>query len=56
MSRETRNTTHQKQNRMRLQEGIPNVAELSEGAPVLRSVPGIGVVQYIRYNSQLYLT
>ena len=54
MSREIRNTVHQKQNRMRLQKGIPNVAELSEGVPVLRSVPGIGIVEYIRYNGQLY--
>ena len=54
MNREIRNTTHQKQNRMQIQKGIPNVAELSEAVPVLRSVPGIGIVEYIRYNGQLY--
>tara|TARA_Y100000034_G_C6824647_1_gene371718 strand:+ start:642 stop:1052 length:411 start_codon:yes stop_codon:yes gene_type:complete len=54
MSREIRNTIHQKQNRMQIQRGIPNVAELSEGVPVLRSVPGIGIVEYVRYNGQLY--
>ena len=54
MSREIRNTTHQKQNRMQIQRGIPNIAELSEAVPVLRSVPGIGIVEYIRYNGQLY--
>ena len=54
MSREIRNTTHQKQNRMQIQKGVPNVAELSEAVPVLRSVPGIGIVEYIRYNGQLY--
>ena len=54
MSREIRNTIHQKQNRMQVQRGIPNIAELSEGVPVLRSVPGIGIVEYIRYNGQLY--
>jgi hypothetical protein len=54
MSREIRNTTHQKQNRMQIQRGVPNIAELSEAVPVLRSVPGIGIVEYIRYNGQLY--
>ena len=54
MSREIRNTIHQKQNRMQIQKGIPHVAELLEAVPVLRSVPGIGIVQYIRYNGQLY--
>ena len=54
MSREIRNTTHQKQNRMQIQKGIPNVAELSEAVPVLRSVPGVGVVEYIRFNGELY--
>ena len=39
---------------MQVQRGIPNIAELSEGVPVLRSVPGIGIVEYIRYNGQLY--
>ena len=54
MSRQIRNTTHQKQNRMHIQRGVPNIAELSEAVPVLRSVPGIGIVEYIRYNGQLY--
>ena len=54
MNREVRNTTHQKQNRIQIQRGVPNVAELSEAVAVLRSVPGIGIVEYIRYNGQLY--
>ena len=54
MSRDIRNATHQKQNRMQIQRGVPNIAELSEAVPVLRSVPGIGIVEYIRYNGQLY--
>ena len=54
MIREVRNATHQKQNRMQIQRGIPDIAELSEAVPVLRSVPGIGIVEYIRYNGQLY--
>ena len=39
MIREVRNAVHQKQNRMQIQKGIPDVAELSEVVPVLRSVP-----------------
>ena len=54
MSREIRNTIHQKQNRIQIGRGVPNIAELSEAVPVLRSVPGIGIVEYIRYNGQLY--
>ena len=54
MSRGVRNAVHQKQNRMQIQRGVPNIAELSEAVPVLRSVPGIGIVEYIRYNGQLY--
>ena len=54
MSRELRNAGHQKQNSMQIQTGIPNVAELSEAVPVLRSVSGVGIVEYIKYNGQLY--
>ena len=54
MTREVRNALHKKQDRMQIQRGIPNIAELSEAVPVLRSVPGIGIVGYIRYNGQLY--
>ena len=54
MSREIRNTIHQKQNRIQIGTGVPNVAELSEAVPVLRSVSGVGIVEYIKYNGQLY--
>jgi len=54
MSRDIRNATHQKQNRTQIRRGVPNIAELKEAVPVLRSVPGIGIVEYIRYNGQLY--
>tara|TARA_Y100000310_G_C20314207_1_gene637651 strand:+ start:153 stop:575 length:423 start_codon:yes stop_codon:yes gene_type:complete len=54
MIRDTRNTSHQKQERMQIRRGVPNVDELSEGVPVLRSVSGVGLVQFIRYNGQLY--
>jgi hypothetical protein len=39
---------------MQIQRGVPNIDELSEAVPVLRSVPGLGIVGYIRYNGQLY--
>lgn len=54
MSREIRNTIHQKQNRIQIGRGVPNIAELSEAVPVLRSVSGVGIVEYIKYNGQLY--
>ena len=54
MSRGVRNAVHQKQNRMQIQRGVPNIAELSEAVPVLRAVSGTGIVEYIRYNGQLY--
>jgi len=52
--REVRNAGHQKQGRMQIRKGVPNVSELSEAVPVLRSVSGIGLVQYIRHNGELY--
>ena len=54
MQREIRNLGHQKQDRMQVQQGIPNTAELSEGVPVLRSVAGVGIVQYLKYNGDMY--
>ena len=52
--RDIRNASHQKQNRTQIQKGIPNIADLSEGVPVLRSVDSLGIVEYVRYNGQLY--
>ena len=52
--RDIRNASHQKQNRTQIQKGIPDIADLSEGVPVLRSVDTLGIVEYVRYNGQLY--
>lgn len=52
--RDIRNASHQKQNRTQIQKGIPSISDLSEGVPVLRSVDSLGIVEYIRYNGQLY--
>ena len=54
MSRQGRNSEHRKQNRMQIQRGVPSIGELQEGVPVLRLVGGIGVVQYIKCNGELY--
>tara|TARA_R100001530_G_scaffold19174_2_gene16207 strand:- start:308 stop:688 length:381 start_codon:yes stop_codon:yes gene_type:complete len=54
MSRGLRNLQHGKQGRIHIGRGVPNVKELEEATPVLRSVGGIGIVEYIKYNGQLY--
>ena len=52
--RDYRNLIHQKQGRTYIGRGVPNVNELEEATPVLRSVSGVGIVEYIKYNGQLY--
>ena len=54
MNRASRNLHHLKQGRTHIGIGIPNVNELEEATPVLRSVSGVGIVEYIKYNGQLY--
>ena len=49
-----RNLLHKKQGRTHVGKGVPHLRELEEATPVLRSVPGVGVVEYIRYKDQLY--
>jgi hypothetical protein len=39
---------------MQVRPGVPLVAELQEGVPTLRSVDGVGLVEYVRYNGELY--
>jgi hypothetical protein len=39
---------------MQIQAGVPLVAELQEGVPTLRNVVGVGLVEYVRYNGELY--
>ena len=53
MPREVRNALHKKQERFLTGEGVPDVEELKEGAPVLRLTEE-GLVQYVRHNSVLY--
>ena len=53
MTRQERIALHKKQERLQVQKNAPSVAELSEGVPTLRSTPE-GLVEYVRYNNQLY--
>ena len=53
-SRVLRNIVHLKQNRMQINEGVPDIHEMMEAVPVLRSVSGVGIVEYVRFNGQLY--
>ena len=54
MKRDYRNLIHKKQGRIHIGRDVPNVNELEEATPVLRSVSGVGIVEYIKYNGQLY--
>jgi hypothetical protein len=53
MTRQERIALHKKQERLQVKSGVPNVSELTEGIPVLRSTAE-GVVEYVRYKSVLY--
>jgi hypothetical protein len=53
MTRQERIALHKKQERLQVQSGIPIVAELTEGVPVLRSTAE-GVVEYVRHKNVLY--
>ena len=54
MTRQERIALHKKQERLQVKDGAPNVADLREGVPVIRNVPGIGVVEYVKHNGVLY--
>jgi len=49
----TRKYSHTKQERLQVENGLPEVSQMREGVPILRST-NEGVVQYIRYNGVLY--
>ena len=53
MTRQERVALHKKQERMQVNPGVPDVSDLSEGVPVLRSTEQ-GVVEYVRHNGVLY--
>jgi|TARA_Y100000296_G_scaffold33998_1_gene39548 hypothetical protein len=53
MTRQERLALHKKQERLQVKSGVPSVAELKEGVPVLRAT-GAGIVEYVRHNGVLY--
>ena len=53
MTRQERIAIHKKQEVMQVKEKVPDVSELSEGVPTLRSTDE-GVVEYVRHNNVLY--
>jgi len=54
MTRQERIAIHKKQERLQIKAGEPSSGELKEGVPVLRSMPGIGVVEYVKHNGVIY--
>ena len=53
LTRAERIALHKKQERLQIKPGKPEVAELTEGVPVLRSTSE-GVVEYVRHKNVLY--
>ena len=54
MTRQERIALHKKQERLQVKDGAPLVSDLKEGVPVLRSVAGLGVVEYIKNKGKLF--
>ena len=54
MTRQERIALHKKQERLQVKDGTPTAADLKEGVPVLRSVAGLGVVEYVKNNGVLF--
>ena len=53
LTRAERIALHKKQERLQVNPGKPDVADLTEGVPVLRSTAE-GVVEYVRHKNVLY--
>ena len=53
MTRQERIAIHKKQERLQVKDGIPEVDELREGVPTLRSTSE-GVVEYVKFNGQIH--
>ena len=53
MTRQERIALHKKQERLQVKSGKPQISELKEGLPVLRSTVK-GVVEYVRHKNVLY--
>jgi len=53
LTRAERIALHKKQERLQVKPGKPEVADLTEGVPVLRCTAE-GVVEYVRHKNVLY--
>ena len=53
MTRQERIALHKKQERLQVDLDVPDVKDLKEGVPVLRSTTD-GLVEYVRHNGLLY--
>ena len=53
LTRAERIALHKKQERIQVKKGKPNISDLKEGIPVLRST-NEGVVEYVRHKGTLY--
>jgi hypothetical protein len=53
LTRAERIALHKKQERLQIKSGKPDIADLTEGVPVLRSTSE-GVVEYVRHKNVLY--
>jgi len=53
MTRQERISLHKKQERLQVKDGVPDVADLQEGVPILRSTSE-GVVEYVKHNNVLF--
>ena len=53
MTRQERIALHKKQERMQVNPGVPDVSDLKEGVPVLRSTTE-GLVEYVKFKGELH--
>ena len=53
LTRAERIALHKKQERLQIKPGKPDIADLTEGVPVLRSTSE-GVVEYVKHNGVLF--
>ena len=54
MTRQERIALHKKQERLQVKDGVPSISDLKEGVPVLRNIPALGVVEYIKNKGKLF--
>ena len=53
MTIQERIALHKKQERLQVKSGTPNISDLKEGVPALRSTSE-GVVEYVKHNGVLF--